>query len=143
MMTKLKTKTNKKGFTLVELIMVVALIAILAAIAVPTVTNVIKTANENVDKSNAQTVELAIKTSYSELVSETWKPTKDDGTKLLPADLTVGDALKHAGIDPKTITESKSGANWIFSGGKIYCESGKTGTALTSGIKVEAATAVS
>ena len=58
-MVKTLRKTNKKGFTLVELVIVIAILAILAAIAIPTVSNVISTANKNVDKANAQTVELA------------------------------------------------------------------------------------
>lgn len=42
-------KTNKKGFTIVELVIVVAVIAILAAILIPTFAGIIKSANESVD----------------------------------------------------------------------------------------------
>ncbi len=38
-MKSTKTSTSKKGFTLVELIVVIAIMAILAAVLVPTVTN--------------------------------------------------------------------------------------------------------
>ena len=37
-------KTNKKGFTIVELVIVIAVIAILAAVLIPTFTNVVKKA---------------------------------------------------------------------------------------------------
>lgn len=42
-------KTNKKGFTIVELVIVVAVIAILAAVLIPTFAGIIKSANESVD----------------------------------------------------------------------------------------------
>ena len=40
-------KTNKKGFTLVELVIVIAVIAILAAVLIPTFTAVIQRANQS------------------------------------------------------------------------------------------------
>jgi len=40
-------KTNKKGFTIVELVIVIAVIAILAAVLIPTFSNVIESANES------------------------------------------------------------------------------------------------
>ena len=39
--------TNKKGFTIVELVIVIAVIAILAAVLIPTFNSVIKKANES------------------------------------------------------------------------------------------------
>jgi prepilin-type N-terminal cleavage/methylation domain-containing protein len=41
--------TNKKGFTIVELVIVIAVIAILAAVLIPTFTNLVKKANESSD----------------------------------------------------------------------------------------------
>jgi prepilin-type N-terminal cleavage/methylation domain-containing protein len=143
MVTTLKKKTNKKGFTLVELVMVIAIIAILAAIAVPTVSNVITTANKNVDAANAQTVELALKSAYAEACANTWqlsndgKPNTDDEL----AKITVTTALTHEGI--ATIPDSKSGATWTYQNGKVYCDSSHitTGTnpatALSAGLYVE------
>jgi prepilin-type N-terminal cleavage/methylation domain-containing protein len=61
-----KKAKGKKGFTLVELVIVIAVLAIIAAIAIPTVSNVIKNANESADASNAQSIEMAIKTAQSE-----------------------------------------------------------------------------
>ncbi len=43
------SKNNKKGFTIVELVIVIAIIAILAAVLIPTFSNVIKRANESAD----------------------------------------------------------------------------------------------
>ena len=41
--------TNKKGFTIVELVIVIAVIAILAAVLIPTFASIIKKANESAD----------------------------------------------------------------------------------------------
>lgn len=53
---------NKKGFTIVELVIVIAVIAILAAVLIPTFSNVVTKANESValqEVKNAYTATLA------------------------------------------------------------------------------------
>ena len=59
-------KSNKKGFTLVELIVVIAIMAILAAVLVPTIVNKINDAKESAAKSDLSTVANAIQ---SEIIS--------------------------------------------------------------------------
>ena len=54
-------KNNKKGFTLVELVIVVAVMAILVAVAIPTLNSVKSSAQLSVGKSNAKTIESIIK----------------------------------------------------------------------------------
>ena len=54
-------KKNKKGFTLVELVIVVAVMAVLIAVAIPTVTSITKTAKETVADTNARTIESTLK----------------------------------------------------------------------------------
>lgn len=54
-------KNNKKGFTLVELVIVVAVMAVLVAVAIPTVSSIVGTATDSVAKSNARTIESVIK----------------------------------------------------------------------------------
>lgn len=61
MNTNTTKKTNKKGFTLVELVVVIAILAILAAIAIPVVANTISSSARSSALSNAQTLELAFK----------------------------------------------------------------------------------
>lgn len=56
----LKIRKNKKGFTLVELIVVVAVLAILAAVAIPTIIGLNDKATAAVEKSNAATICSAI-----------------------------------------------------------------------------------
>lgn len=46
--------TNKKGFTLVELIVVIAILAVLGLILVPQVTGYIAAAKDSVGKANAK-----------------------------------------------------------------------------------------
>ena len=59
-------KTKKKGFTIVELVIVIAVIAILAAVLIPTFATIIK----NAEKSNAMQV---CKSAYSEYLSDVGK----------------------------------------------------------------------
>ena len=53
-------KSNKKGFTLVELIVVIAIMAILAAVLVPTVTSKIRDANESAADSSCSALANSI-----------------------------------------------------------------------------------
>ncbi len=124
-MVKTLRKTNKKGFTLVELVIVIAILAILAAIAIPTVTNVINTANTNVDKANAQTVELALKSAHAEATAKTWTsaPTGDN--------LTVGKALEHEGV--ADLPAIKGSGSYRIKNGKVTISSNTSdGTEFTT-----------
>ena len=47
-------RNNKKGFTIVELVIVIAVIAILAAVLIPTFTGVTERAKENAAMQNAR-----------------------------------------------------------------------------------------
>lgn len=62
----MKLKNKKKGFTLIELIIVIAIIAILAAVAIPKFGEVRKNANRSADIANAKTVANAINTLIAE-----------------------------------------------------------------------------
>lgn len=64
-----KIKNSKKGFTLVELVVVIAILAILAAIAIPVVASTIKSSQVSSSQSNAQTIELAIKEAQAAIAS--------------------------------------------------------------------------
>lgn len=62
---------SKKGFTLVEIIVVLVIIAILAAIAIPAMTGWIKKANERANYAEARTSLLAAQTIASESYAST------------------------------------------------------------------------
>ena len=59
--------TNKKGFTLVELVIVIAVIAILAAVLIPTFTSVIGRANQS---AALQKIKAIVDEEYIEYVAD-------------------------------------------------------------------------
>lgn len=100
-------KTNKKGFTLVELVIVIAVLLILAAVAIPTVSGVIDRANEATDTANAKNIETAIK--YALAYNQT-NGNADDVT-------TVGGALTLSGLDASILTPKQSGKVFVYTSG--------------------------
>lgn len=56
----LKTKRKRKGFTLIELIIVIAIIAILVAVAIPKFSEIRKNANASADLAAAKTIHSLI-----------------------------------------------------------------------------------
>jgi len=64
-------KNNKKGFTLVELVIVVAVMAVLVAVAIPTVSSITNSAKNAVDDSNARTIESVLKLAEANAVRTT------------------------------------------------------------------------
>lgn len=84
-------KNSKKGFTLVELVVVIAILAILAAIAIPVVSGSITSSQKSTAKSNAQTIELAIKEANAMIES-------NDTTYGYTASTTVADVSSKKAI---------------------------------------------
>ena len=78
--------TNKKGFTIVELVIVIAVIAILAAVLIPTFTNLIKKANESSDVQAARQMNTILAA---------------EGAVEKNTIFDVFDALHEAGLDAK------------------------------------------
>ena len=69
-------KNNKKGFTLIELMIVVAIIGILAAIAIPKFADLISKAKEGSTKGALSSVRSAIQVYYGD--NEGWFPAGSD-----------------------------------------------------------------
>jgi prepilin-type N-terminal cleavage/methylation domain-containing protein len=72
-------KKSKKGFTLVELIVVLVILAILAAILVPTLLGYIDKARSEKDYATAQTVRVAAQAVVDEEYGKTGKDLESTG----------------------------------------------------------------
>lgn len=70
MFEKIRKMKNKKGFTLVELIVVLVILAILAALLVPALTKYIDKANEEKATSECRMVVMAAQTAGTEYYAE-------------------------------------------------------------------------
>lgn len=127
-----KQAKNKKGFTLVELVIVIAVLAIIAAIAIPTVTNVINNANAAADKTNAQSIETAIKTAESEVAANATN--SSDRVTALGSSGTLETLLKTYGVDSTSAGLGDGTDTLKVSGDHFYYDS-------TSGKVVAAASA--
>lgn len=75
-------KKNKNGFTIVELVIVIAVIAILAAVMIPTFTGIVKKANESAAFQEARammTEYIAYKSFKQEAINEPYYIKVDNG----------------------------------------------------------------
>ncbi len=88
----MKKILNKKGFTLIELIVVIAILAILAAILIPSLMNYINAANKATATSNVRTK------LTEELLKEATAPT----TNVLPASVSATSGSWTCTIDTAT-----------------------------------------
>ena len=78
-------KQNKKGFTLIEMIVVIAIIGILAAILVPSMSGYLSTARASKQEANARTIYTAAQAAVTSLETAT---TAVNGTYAKTSDAT-------------------------------------------------------
>lgn len=84
-----------KGFSLVELIVVIAIMAILVGVAVPVYTSYIQKAEDNVEKQYADELERAVNTAYIDMkaglstVSDSTDDTDDLPTSVVIAGSSI------------------------------------------------------
>jgi len=106
-------KKSKKGFTLMEMLIVVAIIAILVVIAIPTFTNALNEARENADLANCRAW-------YAETVVAGMLDAENfDPTGLTAPDYDHGDAtIGGTDLDTFTVTfkGEHSGESTTFGG---------------------------
>lgn len=88
-------KLNKKGFTLVEIVIVIVIIAILAAMLIPALTKWIDKSRQKTFLNNCDTIKTAVATAMSEAYAN------NSHVK------TIGDAVSAHGInDKEALTKS-------------------------------------
>ncbi|MBB6697841.1 prepilin-type N-terminal cleavage/methylation domain-containing protein [Clostridium algidicarnis] len=89
-----KERKKKKGFTLIELIIVLAIIAIIAAIAIPNFAKVRTESKVKADKQSAESIRritLTLVTDEKVLPEDTFAVTEGTATKGTPFKGTVTD----------------------------------------------------
>lgn len=109
-MKKLKEKLNAKlskngGFTLIEMLIVVAIIAILMMISIPIVSETLEKAREGVDDANLRSAVSVMSVEYL-AASETEKVAMKDKTYYYHVDGEASAGGSHQG----TVSETKDGA---------------------------------
>lgn len=82
----IRKRLNQNGFTLVELIVVLAILAILAALLIPTMTGYIDKANKEKIIAETRMVVLAAQTVASEGYASQVKPWNEDSVELSSTD---------------------------------------------------------
>ena len=116
-------KNNKKGFTLAELLIVVAIIAVLVAIAIPVFTSQLEKSREATDIAN-------VRSAYAEVVTNY---------------LSKGDSTTKIAVEAKQTVadwQGPSGTIEYFSGNKTvaYSYNAKVGTSYNVGITINETT---
>ena len=124
----MKIQKTSKGFTLIELMIVVAIIGILAAIAIPQFANLVAKSQEGRTKANLGTIRSALSIYYGD--SEGWYPVAGAASDLVI--LTTGgrylqavpnadlprttNSAGHGSVNSETNTAG-DGAGWFYDAG--------------------------
>lgn len=111
----MKKTTDNKGFSLIELIIVIAIMAVLVAIIAPNLTKYLSSSKKNADKKNSDEIVATLKTCITDYEMDNGDLIATAGDTLTVAWATNGlqstgdlkfDAIVDAAIDAKK-TESK------------------------------------
>lgn len=100
----LKKFTNKKGFTLMEMLIVVAIIAVLVAVAIPVLTGQIDKAQQATDAAN---IRSAYATAAVKAVTTGADATEDSVKMVHTGKFDKIEATQIGGIDLSTVSVTK------------------------------------
>ena len=92
------TRTNKKGFTIVELVIVIAVIAILAAVLIPNLSRLVEKANESKAMQQA-------KAAYEAYLVETDSDGKTNAEKVGTDKLCIESGKYHYHVENGQMTK--------------------------------------
>ena len=123
-------KMNKKGFTLMEMLIVIAIIAILIAIAIPTFTSALDKAKQKTDLANVRALKSLVAadfmlndgTSVTNGTTVTWTGTGDTATATFYLN-AQGDTILLSDTGACKVTANK----WDNKGDPISVTINKTG----------------
>ena len=129
----LKKLTNKKGFTLMEMLIVVAIIAVLVAIAIPTFNNALEKSREATDAANlrAAYAECAV-AMISDTTNAKGYSKKVEPVQTVAGFANLGDDVTIGGVKLKTGEVVKD----IVKGTDIYVNYSADGTCTFTAAKV-------
>lgn len=116
MRSQMQKTNNQKGFTLVELMVVVVIIGILVAIAVPVYNNVTAKANQSAVEANLRTIDGAI--MMYQAANDGVAPTGD--TQLVPNYLqawpTGPDKVTYSIVSGAAAADGTGAGDWFGTG---------------------------
>ena len=103
------TKNNKKGFTLAELLIVVAIIGILVAISIPIFTSQLNKAKDATNQANARSLYAQLVADYMDDSKVDNAPSSDSVGEGASATITMdGNSYKFTGVGSSQLSMSYS-----------------------------------
>ena len=120
---KKTVKTSKKGFTLVELIVVLVILAVLAAMLVPALVGYVDKAKAEKEYQTAATVYGAAQATITEMYGRNVLTKSKPGSKITQATSKYGSqVITLAGVDKNAVKSFTFtyGSDFIITGGDVY-----------------------